>query len=231
MRGISRVIVPVIRDLAGGAEFLAAQHLQTAVWGRDDVPDPHDLMMVIQSEGGLAAGAFVGAELVGYVFAFPTRDPAVQHSHRLAVLPKMRRTGLGAALKWYQRDWCLARGIGLVRWTFDPLRVANAALNIATLGAVSNTYYPNYYGWMPGINAGTPSDRLLVEWRLAQRNDRTPTRFVTIPENFETLLERDPDRAMAERLRVRDEMQSAFADGLEVRGFDRARCRYLLAQL
>ena len=51
-----------------------------------------------------------------------------------------RRACICARVKWYQRDWCLQRGIDLVRWTYDPL--------------------------MQGINAGLPSDRLLAEWHL-----------------------------------------------------------------
>ena len=31
-----------------------------AVWGEGDLPDPADLMMVIQAEGGLVGGAFDG---------------------------------------------------------------------------------------------------------------------------------------------------------------------------
>ena len=46
------------RDLAGLAEFRAAQQMQQTVWGNDDQPDPADLMMVVQSEGGICAGAF-----------------------------------------------------------------------------------------------------------------------------------------------------------------------------
>jgi predicted GNAT superfamily acetyltransferase len=40
-------------------------------------------------------------------------------------------------------------------------------LNFAKLGVVSQTYLPDFYGAMPeALNAGLPSDRLLVEWRL-----------------------------------------------------------------
>ena len=46
------------RDLSGMAEFRAAEDLQRAVWGEGDQPDPADLMMVIQAEGGLIGGAF-----------------------------------------------------------------------------------------------------------------------------------------------------------------------------
>ena len=126
------------RDLHGMAEFRAAEDLQRQVWGEGDQPDPADLMFVIQAEGGLVGGAWLDGRLMGYVFGFPTRDPQVQHSHRLAVLPEARGLGLGIKLKIYQRDWCLHHGIARVRWTFDPLRAVNASLNIHSLGAESD---------------------------------------------------------------------------------------------
>lgn len=230
-----------LRNLAGMAEFRLAEDLQRDVWGRDDTADPADLMMVIQAEGGLCAGAFRGDRLIGYVFGFPTRDPGVQHSHRLAVRPEARGLGLGAALKWYQRDWCLARGVTLVRWTFDPLRLANAVLNIGTLGAVGRTYFPDYYGVMAGINAGAPSDRLLAEWALdapaviARAAGLTPpqpvvTGRIALHPDFGALLDRDPQAALAERLRQRAEITAAFARGEEIAGLDRASGLYLLAR-
>ena len=155
------------RDLSGMAEFRAAENLQRAVWGAGDQPDPADLMMVIQAEGGLVGGAFAAEKLLGYVFGFPTRETRVQHSHRLAVLPEARGLQLGVRLKFYQRRWCLERGITHVRWTFDPLRIVNATMNIHRLGATSDTYLPDYYGEMAGINSGLASDRLLVDWDLA----------------------------------------------------------------
>ncbi|HQU66687.1 MAG TPA: GNAT family N-acetyltransferase [Albidovulum sp.] len=232
-----------LRDLHGMAEFLAAERLQRAVWGQDDSPDPADLMMVVQAEGGLCAGAFRGGDLVAYVFGFPTRDPLVQHSHRLAVLPEARGLKLGVRLKWYQRDWCLKHGTRLVRWTFDPLRRTNATLNIDTLGACGHVYHTDYYGDMAGINAGAPSDRLSVEWRLdapgvKARADGQRSRpdagsikaRVNIPEDFAALLSGAPEAALSERLRVRDSLQAAFAQGLEIGGFDREAGDYLLVR-
>jgi predicted GNAT superfamily acetyltransferase len=236
--------LPDIRDLSGMTEFFKAEALQRTVWGEDDAVDPADLMMVIQAEGGLAAGAFQGDHLLGYVFAFPTRNPDIQHSHRLAVRAEARGLGLGLALKWYQRDWCLARGITHVRWTFDPLRVANAALNIHRLGAEAHVYYPNYYGPMPGINKGAPSDRLLVDWHLQDphvvacssgRTDlpedlRKTALRIAIPSDFGSLLNSDPDAAVKARLHVRGLIQTAFSDSYRVRGFDIAERAYLLAR-
>lgn len=232
---------PVFRELSGVAEFTEAEALQKTVWGKDDKADPYDLMMVIQNEGGLAAGAFVGSELVGYVFGFPTRLPHIQHSHRLAVLPKMRKMGLGLRLKWFQRDWCLAKGITHVRWTFDPLRAANAGLNIGRLGTVVDTYLPDYYGKMKGINAGTSSDRLLANWYLdtdhvANRAAGVPqelpenARRIPIPTDFAALLKNDPAKALDERLRVRAKIGAALDHGLLITGFISEDPAYLMTK-
>ncbi|MCX8955631.1 GNAT family N-acetyltransferase, partial [Ruegeria sp. NA] len=80
--------------------------------------DNSDIMLAIQQEGGLVAGAFKDRRMLGFLFGFPTSHPDAQHSHRLAVHPDSRGMGLGAKLKWYQRDWCLQRGINVVRWTY-----------------------------------------------------------------------------------------------------------------
>lgn len=157
-----------IRELAAVAEMIAAEQLQQAVWGMDSIPTPKETLIPVQHEGGLLAGAFAadGGDMVGLIFGFPTQDPATMHSHILGTLERWRGLGIGARLKWYQRDWCLARGITHVRWTVDPLRAANAQLNIRHLGATASTYLLDYYGAMQGIDAGAPTDRLLVEWQL-----------------------------------------------------------------
>ncbi|MFZ0099714.1 MAG: GNAT family N-acetyltransferase [Gemmobacter sp.] len=228
------------RDLSGMAEFRAAEDLQRAVWGEGDQPDPADLMMVIQDEGGLIGGAFAGGRLLGYVFGFPTRDPQVQHSHRLAVLPEARGLRLGVRLKLYQRRWGLERGITHVRWTFDPLRPVNATLNIHRLGATATTYLPDYYGEMAGINSGIASDRLLVDWELdsdvvaAQAEGRPRPHQssahlpLTLPDNLEALTRDAPDQAQALRMALRQEMQAAFAKGRRIVDFDRKLRQYLL---
>ena len=229
----------LLRDLHGMAEFLAAERLQTDVWGPGDKVDPGDLMMVIAAEGGLAAGAFRADRLVGYVFGFPTATPHLQHSHRLATHPSARGLGLGLALKWYQRDWCLARGIAHVRWTFDPMRHVNAGLNIARLGGTAATYYPDYYGAMPGINQGVPSDRLLVDWDLTARTvadlaagkaavpDGAGLR-VPLDPDYARLLQADLPAALALRLALRDTLVTRFAQGYRITGFDAGRCAYVL---
>ncbi|MEX3317029.1 GNAT family N-acetyltransferase [Sulfitobacter sp. PS-8MA] len=221
----------VLRELDGVAELKQAEAFQRTVWGKDDPADNSDLMLAIQHEGGLVAGAFVAGRMLGFLFGFPTSDPKVQHSHRLAVHPDSRGLGLGARLKWYQRDWCLARGITSVRWTFDPLRRINANLNIARLGATAQVYLPDYYGQMEGINAGVASDRIIADWALAAPQEAAAdvAQKIVIPQDFGALLADELERAIAERLRVRAEMTAAFAQGLRITGFDAQTCAYQLS--
>lgn len=156
-----------IRELSTIEDMIGAEKIQLLVWGAETTPHPKELLIPVQFEGGLLAGAFLpSGEMIGLIFQFPTRDPALSHSQMLAVVKEWRGEGVGRQLKWYQRSWCLERGITRVRWTVDPLRAANAELNIRRLGATASIYLPDYYGPMHGIDAGAPTDRLLIEWQL-----------------------------------------------------------------
>ena len=227
------------RELASLDELKLAEDVQRQVWGNDDMPDNADLMLAIQHEGGLVAGAFRDARMLGFLFAFPSATPGVQHSHRLAVLAEARGLRLGVRLKWYQREWCLARGITRVRWTYDPLRAVNAGLNVASLGGVSDTYLNDYYGVMAGINAGLPSDRIMLDWHLesagvaARAEGRTPPALnavskVAIPRDIDALMRDDPSAALRARMDLRAALTDAFAKGLRITGFDSGAAAYLL---
>ena len=128
-----------IRELRNPAEFAEASQAAKAAWGFPDlmVPPPPDMITATHS-GGMTAGAFEGGRLLGFVHAVPRTNlgqPAI-HSHLLAARPDAQRRGLSVLLKLFQREWCLARGIGLVTWTYDPFMLRNARLNLVRLGAV-----------------------------------------------------------------------------------------------
>jgi chorismate synthase len=174
-----------IRELNTLEELGQAVELQALVW---EIPPaetvPVHLLVAARHAGGLAAGAWEGEKLVGLVFGIASwvnRSPS-HHSHMLAVLPSHQGRGIGEGLKWYQRRWCLERGIALVRWTFDPLQAGNAHLNLNKLGTTAAEYLTDVYGPLLGpLNQGVPSDRLVVEWDLespwvlaAARGDRPP---------------------------------------------------------
>ena len=156
-----------IRELNSVTDMVAAEKIQLTVWGKDTIPNCKELFIPMQHEGGLVAGAFAeNGEMIGLVFGFPCSEQGVMHSQLVATLKEWRSHGIGTQLKWYQRAWCLEHGYQKMRWTVDPLRAANAELNIRKLGGTCCTYYENYYGPMLGIDAGAPSDRLLLEWDM-----------------------------------------------------------------
>lgn len=163
-----------IRELSTPQDLEACENLQREVWGGDEtevVPVSH--LVAAHCAGGLVAGAVIGGELAGFAYGFPADRPTEQrgrlglHSHMLAVHPKARSLGMGRRLKWFQRAWCRGRGIGWIEWTFDPLRLKNARLNLEHLGAWSDTFLPDVYGPMhDALNNGMATDRLLAFWDL-----------------------------------------------------------------
>ena len=165
--------MPSLRLLSSSRELVQCEAVQLAVWGmaeRGIVPMAH-LAASIHA-GGMVAGAFVNETLVGFVYGFPaTRGGSSSstglHSHMLAVIPAYRGQGLGKALKWYQRDWCLEKGLSWMTWTFDPLQRLNAHLNFEYLGITVKEYLINAYGELEDeLNVGLPTDRLIALWNL-----------------------------------------------------------------
>jgi predicted GNAT superfamily acetyltransferase len=159
-----------IAPLTALADFERCVELQLAVWGYSDGDlIPKRVFIVAEAIGGQVIGAFDGEELVGFAMSLPGyRDGrAYLHSHMLAVLPEYRNAGLGRRLKLAQRDDALARGIELMEWTFDPLEIKNAHLNIARLGAIARRYRRDFYGPSTSpLQGGLPTDRLVAEWWL-----------------------------------------------------------------
>jgi chorismate synthase len=159
----------VIRDLATPDEFIETARVSKAAWGFSErAVSPASDLIAATHAGGLTAGAFLAREMVGFVHGIPRTNLAepCQHSHLLAVRPDAQGRGLSVKLKLYQRAWCLARGIRLVTWTYDPFLLKNAKLNIGHLRATARTFHPNFYGYMGGIYGALPSDRFEVTWRL-----------------------------------------------------------------
>ena len=147
------------------------EYLQEKIWGgpaSDIVPD--HMLLTFAKNGGVVLIAVRDGQDVGFAYGFlgKTADGQLKHcSHQAGVLPGSQNSGVGYRLKLAQRAAVLAQGIELTTWTFDPLQSRNAYFNIRKLGAVSNTYFRELYGVMrDGLNAGLPSDRLEVAWRL-----------------------------------------------------------------
>ena len=113
------------------------------------------------------------------------------HSHITGVLPDHQSHGLGRVLKQHQREWALARDVGHITWTFDPLVARNAHFNLRVLGTRVTEYLVNHYGPMDdGVNRGDETDRIMVSWALAAPPVPTPAdervvAAVAVPHDIE----------------------------------------------
>ena len=161
----------------GIEDFRACVALQKEVWNFTDAElVPLRMFVVADKVGGQVMGAFDGKDMVGFALSVPgTRTGHVYlHSHMLAVRKDHRNGGLGRRLKLMQREDALARGIELIEWTFDPLEIKNAYLNIEKLGAIARRYNINQYGITSSpLQGGLPSDRLIAEWWLKSKRVET----------------------------------------------------------
>jgi predicted GNAT superfamily acetyltransferase len=162
-----------VLDVHGTAAFREVSAVFDAVWGRPGeagaVLGP-EVLAAIAHAGGQVSAATRGERVVGATAAFLGRTAdgrTFLHSHVTGVLEATTAAGVGTALKWYQRSWCLTRGIDEVRWTFDPLVRRNVVFNLVRLGAQVDGYLEDAYGRMPDVrNAGLPTDRLVARWPL-----------------------------------------------------------------
>jgi predicted GNAT superfamily acetyltransferase len=160
-------------ELHHHADMPDVSRLFDVVWGRAgeaaSIMAPEALTALAHA-GAQVSGAYRDGELVGATAAFlglADDGEVFLHSHVTGVLPGADGRGVGRALKWHQRAWCLQRGIGRVRWTFDPLIRRNAVFNLVHLGAGVVAWHDDVYGRMQDErNAGAPTDRLVVDWDL-----------------------------------------------------------------
>jgi predicted GNAT superfamily acetyltransferase len=228
----------VIRSCNGLEELRACVALQKEVWNFSDSElVPLRLFVVAEKVGGQVMGAFAGSEMVGFALSVPgTRSGKVYlHSHMLAVRADHRNGGLGRRLKLFQREEALSRGIELIEWTFDPLEIKNAYLNIERLGAIARRYNLNQYGITSSpLQGGLPSDRLIAEWWLKSKRvetllstGRNPAFTaevaVAVPAQIYEWKAAAETRGRAQEVqaRNRDEFLRHFSEGLAVLGYER----------
>jgi len=227
----------VIRTCRGLDELRACVALQKEVWNfTDEEMVPLRMFVVAEKVGGQVMGAFDGNEMVGFALSVPgTRSGHIYlHSHMLAVRKQYRNSGLGRRLKLLQREEALSRGIELIEWTFDPLEIKNAYLNIEKLGAVARRYNINQYGITTSpLQGGLPSDRLIAEWWLksrrvqnvlaGKRNIFAAERTVEVPAAVYEWKAVTETRAKARLVQEvnRAAFIQAFADDLAVLGYER----------
>lgn len=215
-----------IRNCHTLAEYEECLRLEQVTWGTG-ILVPTAIFVVAQETGGQIIGAFASREMVGFTLALAgihEGKPSL-HSHMTAVLEPYRDRGVGRALKFFQRQDALSRGIHLVEWTFDPLELKNARFNLMRLGAIIRRMIPNCYGITDSpLHMGMPTDRLVAEWwldsprvnRIASGHGDSGAKSpdavrISIPSNIADL--RTSERATAERIQtdVRREFEDYFA--------------------
>src|SRR5712692_6413587 len=138
-----------IREVTAIEEYNACVHLQREVFGLPDLEiSPRRHLIVSHEAGGWTLGAFVEGKLVGFVLhlAAVRGDEILGYSHMMAVAADYQNLGIGARLKWAQRDRALAEGRNFIKWTWEPMRVRNAHFNLNRLGAIVESYAENLYG-------------------------------------------------------------------------------------
>ncbi|MGH9671384.1 MAG: GNAT family N-acetyltransferase [Terriglobales bacterium] len=219
-------------------ELNACVELQRDVWGFSDLDlVPLRLFVVAEKIGGQVIGAFDGTDLVGFALSIPgsrSGHPYL-HSHMLAVRESHRNAGLGRRIKLVQREDALARGFELIEWTFDPLEIKNAHLNLERLGAIARRYNLNQYGISSSpLQGGLPTDRLVAEWWLRSRRveklleagarpEFQVEGAVSVPAEISTWKASEADRGRAHEVQThnREEFLKAFSEGLAALGYER----------
>ena len=241
-----------IRECTTIEEFDNCIRLQREVFGLPELEvSPRRHFIVSRQAGGWTLGAVAAGRMVGFVhqMAAARAEMVFGYSHMMAVEREFQNQGVGAQLKWSQRERALKEGRTFIKWTWDPMQARNAHFNLNRLGVTVRSYAANFYGTdyvttpktagaaLPGID----SDRLFAEWQLTSTRVTQlasgvaavvpPSQLmIHIPRNWAELCGRDPAVARREQLRVRSEFQNAFASNLICAGFDRSTepPRYLL---
>ncbi len=232
-----------IQSFTSIEQFEQCVALEEAVWGYDPADMvPRRTFLLASRIGGQVMGAFIDdcPSAAGFAMALPAfrNGHPYLHSHMVGVLPEYRNRGIARALKLAQREDAIARGFDLMEWTFDPLEIKNAYINITRLGAIVRRYQHDFYGPSSSpLQGGLPTDRVYAEWWLHSRrveralhNEPQPVEVmerVDVPSEIYTWKASPPEdavaRAAARGLQARNaqSLEAAFARGLAALGYQR----------
>jgi predicted GNAT superfamily acetyltransferase len=179
-----------VRDEAGEPDPTDALNLivrlQGETWGMPpEEVVPANILAVLRDGGGSVLAAYrpgVGFNAdgwLGFAIALGGRN-GVLVSHMLGVREDARGAGgIGWSLKALQGCLAAAAGHHAAVWTFDPMRGANARLNIEKLGATVSELTLDKYGVLrSSLYGDVPSDRFTAHWGL--RSPRTAARLVAV---------------------------------------------------
>lgn len=237
-----------IRECTALGQLAECVELQREVFALPETEiSPVRHFVVTKNAGGFTLGAYDNGRLAGFVLSVPAflRGERAFYSHMTGVRSEYQSHGVGAKLKWAQRERALALGVKYIKWTFEPVKARNAYFNLEKLGAVVTEYMVNFYGTDYGSAGGSvplASDRLFAEWYLDSEKvralaagekyveTRTPEAEIVTLNDWPDIVEHDRQRAAAEQARLKKEFETAFGKGLVAGGFvrDADAPRYLL---
>ncbi|HEU5430610.1 MAG TPA: hypothetical protein VFU81_03055 [Thermomicrobiales bacterium] len=161
-------------------------HLQGETWGMPpEEVVPANILAVLRDGGGSVLVAYrpeIGFNAdgwLGFAIALGGRN-GVLVSHMLGVRDDVRGAGgVGWSLKVLQGCLAVETGHHAAVWTFDPMRGANARLNIEKLGATVGVLTLDKYGVLrSSLYGDVPSDRFTARWDL--RAPRTAARLESV---------------------------------------------------
>lgn len=231
-----------IRECTTVEELSGCVALQRSVFALPEVEiSPVRHFVVTMHAGGFTLGAFDRGRMVGFVLSVPAflNGERAFYSHMAAVDKDYQSLGIGARLKWAQRDRSLREGVGYVKWTFQPVQARNAYFNLEKLGARVERYVPDFYGTDYAASPDEPaqlgleSDRLIAEWHLLSdkvtalaegreyKEERTPALKIVTMNDWAKMVSETPKEARAFQDRLRKEFLDAFSRGLVCDGFER----------
>jgi predicted GNAT superfamily acetyltransferase len=243
-----------VRECTTIEEFDSCVALQKEAFGLPDLEiSPRRHLIVSRQAGGWTLAAFAGARMIGFVHhlaAVRPNNEVYGYSHMMAVAKDYQNKGIGAQLKWAQREKALSEGRTFIKWTWDPMQSRNAHFNLNRLGVTVDTYIDNFYGTdyfadptqaeegLPGLQ----SDRLVARWDLNSPRvvalgsgslpaiEAQPAASVAIPAEWSVFVKRDTQRAREVQARVKNDFKELFAKGLVCAALERGdeESRYLL---
>ncbi len=228
-----------IREVESFEEMDECLELQREVFSFPDLEvSPRRHLVVTKQSGGFTLGAYDGDLIVGLAITVPAflGEKRGFYSHMAGVKSEYQSLGIGAKLKWAQRERALSENVKYIKWTFQPVQARNAFFNLEKLGAEIKEYVPNFYGTgfsNSGAKAAIESDRIYAEWNLESEKvqciaqgkpfieTRQIARKIAVVKDWNQLIETDVEAAIAEQARIKSEFQNAFSNGLVCGGFKR----------
>lgn len=177
--------------------------LQKHIWGgtRDQLYpyDIHSLDMeapsLVYRDKGMVKGCAFGFWSTGTELPDPLQDvmgkqPTMQESQLVGVLPTERQGGVADKMKRAQRMEAMKHGVRVMRWTCDPLLSVNNHINLGKLGGCAMVFHPDYYPFENALNR-VGASRFELIWMLQSQRveDRLRERKPVIDMNI--LFKRD----------------------------------------